>query len=127
MAWTLVYTHTGEGTRVFGDIETLINAVQNGASLKVLVETPAIEKELGYSFIFVPHTMHVRNGVVFAMNTLTVGANFEGDRLIFDEDSFYYMIIANTNGVLEQIRWDVGQHTPRGHNQTCFGMKWFVD
>jgi hypothetical protein len=64
---------------------------------------------------------------MFATCTLDVSTTFEGEQLKFQDDSFYYMLIAGTNGVLDQVRWDVGEHVSRGHDQDRWAMKWFVD
>ena len=72
-------------------------------------------------------TVHVRNNIVFAGCTLDVSSTFDGNQLKSQDDSYYYMLIAGTNGVLDQIRWNVGEHVPRGHDQGRWDMKWFVD
>jgi hypothetical protein len=130
MASTLVYENDEAGHRVAGNLGNLIQEVRNGASLTVVLES---EKEFPplkggpYVYSFKAHTIHVRNGIVFATSTLDVSTTFVGNNLRFQDDSFYYMIIASTKGVLEQIRWNVGEHVARGHDQgTAFAMKWFV-
>jgi hypothetical protein len=131
-SWTLVYANNAAGERIAGNIDKLIRAVRDGQSVKVVLErTEAFPGEPPltdtYVYSFEAHTLHVRNGVVFATNTQDVGTRFVGDDLRFQEDSYYYMIIADTQGVLEQIRWSVGEHTMRGHDQgNWFNMKWFV-
>jgi len=127
MTWTLAYAHDSNGNRTSGDIEVLIRAIRKGSKVRVLIETPATNPAGPYDYITEAQILHVRNGVVFATNTLDVSTTFVGDALRFQEDSFYYMIIASTTGELEQIRWDVGVHTLRGHNQDHVAMKWFVD
>jgi hypothetical protein len=131
MAWTSVYSNDQSGARVSGDIDTLIREIRNGSSIKVVLESASAFPPLSGEpdvYSFVPHTVHVRNGIVFATSTLDVSTRFEGDQLKFQDDSFYYMIIASTKGVLEQIRWSVGEHTLRGHDQdSSFYMQWFVD
>ena len=130
MSWTLVYHNDSAGNRVLGDIEILKHAVRNGSTIKVVLEyETAFQPLVGgpYVYTFQAHTVHVRNNVVFATCTLDVSTTFEGDQLLFQDDSFYYMLIAGTNGVLDQVRWNVGEHVPRGHNQDRSDMKWFVD
>lgn len=130
MSWTLVYQNSSAGTRVAGDIGILKNAVGNGSTVKVVLESETTFAPLEggpYLYTFQAHTIHVRNNIVFATCTLDVSTTFEGDQLLFQDDSFYYMLIAGTNGVLDQIRWNVGEHIPRGHSQDRWDMKWFVD
>jgi hypothetical protein len=130
MSWTMVYSNDPAGKRLAGDVDTLIRAIRNGASVKVVLESNDVHTPLKtrpYVYSFEAHTMHVRNGVVFATNTLDVSCTFAGDELRFKDDSYYYMLIASTTGVLEQIRWNVGEHTMRGHDQGRWQMQWFVD
>jgi hypothetical protein len=129
VAWTLVYANDPSGNRTAGDIDTLIRAVRLGSSVKVVLTSTTVFPPLRgeYIYSFVPHTIHVRNGIVFATNTQDVSTRFEGDDLRFDDNSFHYMIIASTQGTLEQIRWNVGEHTARGHDQNTWYMDWFVD
>jgi hypothetical protein len=129
MSWTKVYATDAAGVVVFGDVDVLIRAVYDGASVKVVLTSAQLYLPLTapYLYSFQAHTVHVRNGVVFATNTLDVSTMFVGDDLRFQEDSFYYMVIASSSGSLEQIRWNVGEHVPRGHDQGQWAMRWFVD
>jgi len=130
MSWTLVYQNDSRGNRTAGDIGSLIQAVRSGSTVKVVLESDAVFPPLvggPYVYAFQAHTVHVRNNIVFATCTLDVSTVFDGDQLKFQDDSFYYMLIAATNGVLDQVRWNVGEHVPRGHDQDTWDMKWFVD
>jgi hypothetical protein len=126
MSWTLVYQNDGAGNRAGGDIGSLIQAVGSGSTVKVVLEGQAPDGGPDV-YTFEAHTVHVRNNIVFATCTLDVSTVFDGDQLKFQEDSYYYMLIAGTNGVLDQVRWNVGEHVPRGHDQGHWDMKWFVD
>jgi len=130
MSWTLVYHNDTAGNRVTGDIGTLKHAVRNGSTIKVVLESETVYPPLEggpYVYTFQAHTVHVRNNIVFAGCTLDVSSTFSGNQLKFQDDSYYYMLIAGTNGVLDQIRWNVGEHVARGHDQGRWDMKWFVD
>jgi hypothetical protein len=128
MPWTLVYANDASGVRLAGDVDILIRSVHEGQSVKVVLEPQKADPQAKgpelYSFD--AHTVHVRNSIVFATNTQDVSTTFVGDELRFKDDSFYYMIIASTKGSLEQIRWGVGEHTMRGHDQSRWQMRWFV-
>jgi hypothetical protein len=126
MSWTLVYQNDSAGNRVGGDIGDLIQAVTSGSTVKVVLEGQAPESGPDI-YTFQAHTVHARSNMVFATCTLDVSTVFQGNLLRFQEDSFYYMVIAGTDGVLEQVRWYVGAHVARGHDQGTWDMKWFVD
>ena len=129
MSWTLVYGNDAGGIATFGSVETLINAVRSGSSVKVVLRSrrahPPLEGEYLYSLL--AHTVRVRNGVVHATNTLDVSSQYRGNELLFQDDSYYYMLIASTTGTLDQVRWNVGEHVSRNHDQGRWDMHWFVD
>ena len=129
MSWTLVYGNDAAGVATIGSVETLINAVRCGSSVKVVLRSTKVQRprEGEYLYSFVAHTIHVRNGVVHATNTLDVSSRYHGDELLFQDDSYYYMLIASTSGNLDQIRWNVGEHVSRGHDKDPWDMDWFVD
>jgi hypothetical protein len=105
------------------------HAVRNGSTIKVVPGSETVSPPLQggpYVYTFQAHTVHVRDNVVFAGCTHDVSSTFDGDQLKFQDDS-YYMLIAGTNGVLDQVRWNVGQHVARGHDEGRWDMKWFTD
>ena len=129
MSWTLLYGNDASGSTTFGSIDALITAVKRGASVKVVLRSTRVHQPLRgeYLYSFLAHTVRVRNGVVHATNTLDVSSSYIGDELHFQEDSYYYMLIAATTGTLDQARWNVSEHTNRGHTQSRWDMEWFVD
>ena len=53
-----------------------------------------------------------------------------GDDCRFVENSYYYMLTASTRGILgpaRRIRWVLGEHVMRGHDQIRLAMRWFTD
>ncbi len=119
--WSLAYAHDQNGNPTFKDINTLINAVQNGHCIRVLID----RSDLQYAFD--AESLWIRNDIVYAQNTSSVSVTFEGDVLKFQDDSYHYMFIASTKGDHDAIRWSLGEHTPRGHNLEKVRMKWFID
>jgi hypothetical protein len=128
MSWTMVYANNASGARVAGDIKKLIKAVRNGQSVRVVIESKNVFLPLSdtYVYSFEGHHIHVRNGIVFATNTQDVSCNFIGDDMVFQDDSYYFMVIASTKGILDELRWNVGEHIQRGHSQSTWDMRWFV-
>lgn len=45
---------------------------------------------------------------------------------MFQPDSYHYFVTVNTNGYVDTICWQVGEHTPRGQSQDRWAIKWFV-
>jgi hypothetical protein len=130
MSWTLVYQNDSAGTGVAADIGTVKHAVRNGSTIKVVLESETVYPPLEggpYVYTFQAHRVRVRNDVMFASCALDVSSTFDGDQLTFEEDSYYYMLIAGTNGVLDQVRWNVGVPVGRGHDEGRWDMKCFID
>lgn len=119
--WTLAYAHDALGNRTAGDINVLINAIRSGHKVRMLMESGDVE------YVTEAEKIWIKNGVVSAQNCSQVSALFIGNKAKFQDDSYYWMIIVNTQGERDMIRWDVGAHTARGRNQDTVAMKWFVD
>ena len=119
--WTLVYAHDAYGKRTDGDINLLINAIRSGHKVRMLMESGDVE------YVTDAESLWIKNGVVSAQNCSQVSAQFVGNKVMFQDDSYYWMIIVNTEGDRDMIRWDVGAHTARGRNQDKVAMKWLVD
>jgi hypothetical protein len=68
----------------------------------------------------------IKNNIVYAQNNNSVSVEFKEDDLIFQDDSYYWMFIVNTKGERDMIRWSVGEHELKGHNQDKVAVKWFV-
>jgi hypothetical protein len=126
MAYTLAYAHDANGNRTAGDINFLIDSLLNGSQVRILLEVPEGMGWGPYEYICEGHTLHIKSGVVYATNTLDLGTTFEEGELRFLDDSYHYLIIVSTKGELEQVRWNIGEHTSRGHTQEQLAMKWFV-
>ncbi|NEP35887.1 hypothetical protein [Moorena sp. SIO3B2] len=120
--WSLAYAHDANGNRTAGNINDLINAVQNGYQVRVLMDSGDVQYITYAENIWVK-----KNGIVYVQNTSHVSATSDGDVVKFQDDSYWWMIIVSTKGDRDMIRWNVGEHTPRGHNNDTIAMKWFVD
>ncbi|NEP04893.1 MAG: hypothetical protein F6K25_05690 [Okeania sp. SIO2G4] len=120
MSWSLVYANDMSGNTTAGDKNLLIEAVNQGESVRILVDSGEVQ------IITVAQTLWVKNGIVYAQNTSHVSVAFQGNILKFQDDSYWFMIVVDTQGNRDVIRWDVGAHNPRGHEQDRVAIKWFV-
>ncbi|WP_424097823.1 hypothetical protein [Moorena producens] len=120
--WSLAYAHDANGNRTAGNINDLITAVKNGSQVRVLMDSGDVQYITYAENIWVK-----KNGIVYVQNTSHVSATSDGDVVKFQDDSYWWMIIVSTKGDRDMIRWNVGEHTPRGHNNDKVAMKWFVD
>lgn len=124
MSWFLVYEHDEKGSKVFGDLATLINMIEKGAKVRILTKDNNTKSVFDADFVW------VTDGVVFAQNTQNISIGVqppsEDKQVMHQSDSYHYFVIVNTNGFRDAIRWLVGEHSQKGHNQDKVGMKWFV-
>jgi hypothetical protein len=118
--WTLAYAHDAQGVRTDGDLEALISAVTNGRMVRIVIGDPQEYYSTDASNLW------VRNGIVYAQNASSISAEYHDSLLLFQDDSYYWMIIVSTRGDRDMIRWNVGAHVPRGHTRDRVAVKWFV-
>jgi len=119
-SWKLVYYNSQDGKTIKGNIKDLINAVKNGKQVRVVMGQGSIISAANADFLW------VKNNVVYAQNNSQVSCHFEGNKLVFQDDSYYWMFIVDTNGKREAIRWSVGEHVTKGKSEERIPIKWFV-
>jgi len=128
IGWNLVYAHDAQGVKTFGDLNTLIAKIEQGAKVRVLLK-PYDSNDKNFSCCDADYVW-VQDGVVFAQNTQHICVDFhtpkDNKQVMFQSDSYHWFLMVNTNGYVDMIRWQVGEHTPRGHNQERRAIKWFV-
>lgn len=121
MGWKLAYGHDKDGNRTAGNINTLIKAIENGQSVRIVQGS-------GDSFYATDaQCLWVRNKIVYAQNISHVSVIFEGDVLLFQDDSYYWMLVWSTMGDRDEIRWNIGEHACRGHTHAKVPLNWFVE
>ncbi len=119
--WSLAYAHNANGDQTAGNFNDLINAVQNGSQVRILIDGNDQQYATDAENIW------IKNGIVYVQNTSHVSIAFDEDVLRFQDNSYWWMIIVSTKGDRDMIRWNVGEHTPRGHTNDKVAVKWFID
>jgi hypothetical protein len=123
MAWTLVYAHDANGNATGGSLLELIRVVESGHPIRFLtLETYGVA---GANAEWV----YVTEKIVYAENTSNISDSFQGNRLVYQEDSFHWFVAISTRGDRDMIRWKVGEHTPGGpgHTSDRVGVQWFAE
>ena len=118
--WKLVYYNSDRGDSLKGYIGDLINAVKSGKQVRIVMEKDSIVFAAAAEYLW------VNNNMVYAQNNGQVSAYFTGKELVFQENSYYWMFIVNTNGERNMIRWSVGNHEMKGQNTDRVFTKWYV-
>ncbi|MBU7014614.1 MAG: hypothetical protein HXS52_01345 [Theionarchaea archaeon] len=121
MGWNLAYSHDKDGNRTAGSITTLIKAIMNGQPVRV------VHGSGNEGYATDAQCLWVRNGIVYAQNVSHVSVIFKEDVLLFQDDSYYWMLVFSTMGDRDEIRWNIGEHASRGHTHAKIPLNWFVE
>ncbi|HAG82000.1 MAG TPA: hypothetical protein DCL61_12740 [Cyanobacteria bacterium UBA12227] len=128
--WKLLYAHDCYGNGTFGNINLLINAIRNGHRIRMVIEYAGKDFEQATE----AENLWIRKGIVFAQNTSAVSTLFSGDRMKFNDDFSYSMMIVNTTGEMEINRWNGGEPKKFGeakkkeNSKFCkVAVRWFGD
>ena len=120
--WQFAYEHDGQGHPVEGSLDVLVDAVSNGADVKVGVESSGVTSFFDCDFLY------VKEALVTCMNTRHISVRgIEGGGFGFQDNAYHWFSMVNTNGKRDMSRWNVGEHVDRGHNQDRTGMRWYID
>ena len=119
--WSLAYANNTNGDQTAGNLNDLINAVQNGSQIRILMDLG------GQQYVTYAENITINNDIVYVQNNSHVSVEYDGDVLRFQDHSYWWMMIVSTKGDLDVIRWNVGEHTPRGHTNDKVAVKWFID
>lgn len=126
-AWTLVYAHDASGAATSGSIQTLRNAINNGASVKVIIQRPTV-----HNWSVNCTNVSVRNDASQAVvcigmwplivNTY-IGAQFSN--IITPAQTAHFTI--NTLGQYAQADVKIGDGSILNNSMNTYPMLWFVD
>ena len=118
----LAYAHDQSGEKIAGEITTLIDAVRQGAKVRLVIYFPG-----KYEYATEAQNLWLKDGIVYAQNTTQGSVEFQGEVLAFQEDACHSMMVASSQGDLDVIRWLVGKHKQRGHTCHKVAISWFVN
>ncbi|MDJ0534809.1 MAG: hypothetical protein QNJ70_20400 [Xenococcaceae cyanobacterium MO_207.B15] len=105
--WIKVFELDNSGTRRFGDLGVLLEAVEKGAAVRVRISEPD-GREMFLENLFEVTT---KNNHVFAIGTFIsndLGSNSQNPELVKGANNLPYNLyfIAGTNGYYHLSRWD---------------------
>ena len=123
MAATLLYATDANGNATYGDIPTLIHAINEGKNIRFATIGPD-GNSIG---VFDAQTIEVYNGIVIAQNTSHVSIWGDGTTGYFLPGSPYNAFYTvNHLGDVEVSRWGVGSNTSYGTTIEKMALKWFA-
>jgi len=118
--WKLIYYNSENGETIKGNIDILINAVKNGQQVRIVFEQESLIFATDAEYLW------VLDNVVYAQNNGQVSVGQRGNKLFFQDDSYYWMFLINSNGERDMIRWSVGEHDMVRRNKDKVSIKWFI-
>lgn len=146
MTWSLAYAHDEDGQPTEGQRERLIEAVVSGHSVRFLLFLD------DYQYVTDAQCLWVWRENVYAQNTSHLSMDFfqksqgelrpvfpnahaddesvdpDGEFVLrFQDRSYWWMLLADTQANLDMNRYLIGTHVSNGHSQTRAAMKWFVN
>ena len=113
------YCNLESGWRKCGNISELINYVKHGSSIKVLNPQNGYVTSLTNIQV---DTQAVAGQYPWHVSQTQVGSHYE-----MQQNVYWWATIWSTTGQLEMSRWNVGEHTSRGHSSENTAMEWIVD
>lgn len=119
--WKEAFVHNAAGSGIRGSKSNVVNAVQRGASVRLVYENGA------YAF---PAQNLVINEADVAAGTLNHVSMRKASDSPYEKEispnAYWWFTIVTTTGERDMSRWTVGEHQSRGHNQDRVGLKWFI-
>lgn len=130
--WELIYENNAEGKAIFGKLDTLIYAIQNGETVRIYYNS----KKDSDDDTYVEHTAMVKfftimnspkGQFVTAQIDPIVGQipNFEEETMSLKEN-LEWSLIASTNGKNDTMTRNVITGEVVSHGIRKWGTKWFV-
>lgn len=115
------YCNQRSGWRECGDLSTLTHAVQRGANVKAAYLTT------GYVSGFTNIAISGDGQSLAGQYPWHVSQTNVGNHIEYQRNPYWWATIWSTTGRLEMSRWNVGEHSSRGHDHENTAMQWFVD
>jgi|GEM_PF-2496200 len=125
-AWTLVYENDAAGKTKYGSVSALTNAIQQGHEVRI-----SHDVGFGGSIQYVTCdevTINPDKSVACShTRDLSNRSPLLGTDFGFQDDIYHVFFMVNTKGQRDRVRWSVGEHTDRGHDNPATAVKWFID
>lgn len=131
--WTHVYSHSTTGSLRHGSKQKLINDVKEGKMVRFAIRYAPNPKT---SFVVANAdnlaispdgtdlaAEHIRSVSIILMRD---GVSEENDYVSFQDNPYWYFMMALTTGKIERSRWTIGSHEARGNNDVTADIDWFT-
>eukprot|EP01083_Nonionella_stella_P155039 500303_1 len=126
--WTLVYENDNTGGATYGQLTDLVDAVEDGADVKVSVDYDSTSSQN----FWIPDYVWITGDHVYAQNTdqisisqLSTGDNDLGFQF-FQNNAYHYHEMVNTFGQHHAARYRITGGAFISESKRRVGTKWFV-
>ena len=115
------YSHLANGEKEQGDLNDLVNSVQNGQEIRCV-------SDKRYSFPLQNVAIN-SNGAKFVSGQSLdhVSSSTSSNLVQFQSNAYWWFTVVTTRGLRDMSRWTVGAHQSRGHTQDTVPIEWFAD
>jgi len=125
----LVFSHDKDGSSNSGSREDLVSSIKDGASVQIVVQHNQDEFSSfpahNLALKSLPSGVHVAAQNVKHVSIQSTATNcFEYE---IQSNPYFWFSIVTTQGDRDMIRYTVGTHDARGHNQDKVALDWFVN
>ena len=122
--WIKVYAHNATATLAEGNLAILIDAIQSGADVKVMISSSDDQyQSIACRSVYLSKLKRV----VACMNDQGIGGiSLEPENFGPDDDAYYAFVMANTEGRLHVSRVSLDDQEPQGSVQSRASMTWYV-
>lgn len=119
--WKLAFINDKNGGLRYGSKSTIINAVRQGASVRIVNDDGA--------YAFPAQNLAIHGGDVAAQTVNHVSMMSASDsvyEVAIQPNAYWWFTIVTTQGERDMSRWTVGSHQNRGRSQDRVAMRWFI-
>lgn len=123
-SWTFVYENSKTGKCINGNLKELINAINEGAEVRVILN----HKDHHQIKSWTAEVVQVKNGIVYAQQNTEISlCGFEpNSSTFFQDNAYHYYVVVSSKGQQDMTRYNVTDGKSRGHTNGKVGIKWFV-
>ena len=113
-----VYSNNKAGKRLDGSLSDLTAAVKQGHEVRCVSDG---------NYAFSLNNIALGKGLVAGQSVEHVSKEFNGNRVTFQPNAYWWFTIVTTKGTRDMSRWTVGAHVDRGHSNDRVDLDWFDD
>lgn len=126
MGWELVYENDESGNCIYGDLDLLITAIEQGAEVRLTFYSKDEYGNILFSYTQTAEKIVLDNGMVYGYLKIQGSARSGNNYYIHPSLTEVHAII-DTNGYLDRCFWSLKYNEERRRDRIQVAVKWFID